>query len=49
MLILLCPLHYAAARGMLDNIVALVAKVRCEIASSEDGCEGCLNTAKKRC
>ena len=25
---LLCPLHFAAGRGMLDNLVALVAKVR---------------------
>lgn len=29
MLILLCPLHFAAARGLLDNIVSLVAKVSC--------------------
>lgn len=27
-LTLLCPLHYAAGAGMLDNIVALVANVR---------------------
>ena len=26
-LTLLCPLHYCAARGMLDNLVAEVAKV----------------------
>lgn len=26
-LTLLCPLHYSAARGMLDNLVAEVAKV----------------------
>lgn len=26
-LTLLCPLHYAAERGMLDNLVSLVAKV----------------------
>lgn len=26
-LTLLCPLHYAASRSMLDNLVSLVAKV----------------------
>lgn len=26
-LTLLCPLHYCAARGMLDNLVSEVAKV----------------------